>query len=300
MAGVGCPPIRGNSTCRRARRAVAEARPRAILALVLRRQSPEARHARDARRALSIDDVGDPAGTAVAYLHGGGDSRLSRHPDDSIATALGVRLLAVDRSGPAVPGRTLRSWAEDVVAALPVDRFAVIGWSAGGPHALAVAAVAPERVTRVALVGSMPTPERVRELPRDVQSVMRLARLSPRAAARGLETWGRRPTPPTGDRATDEAYARGRVESFRAGGLWLARELAYLGRPWGFELSEVGAPVTLWWGTRDTVCPPSIGRDFEQRLPNATLRLVDNTHQMLFSHWREILQDVSRPATTGA
>ena len=266
---------------------------------MLRRQPPEARDARDARRALSIDDVGDPDGTPVVYLHGGGDSRLSRHPDDSIAEALGIRLLAVDRCGPAVPRRTLRGWAEDVVAALPVERFAVIGWSAGGPHALAVAAVAPDRVTRVALVGSMPAPERVRELPRDVQSVMRLARLSPRAAARGLEAWGRRPTPPTGDAATDDAYTRGRIESFRDGGLWLARELAYLGRPWGFELSDVRAPVTLWWGERDTVCPPSIGRDFEQRLPNATLRLVDDTHQMLFSHWREILQDVSRPDTSG-
>jgi pimeloyl-ACP methyl ester carboxylesterase len=263
---------------------------------VLRRQSSEARHARDARRALSIDDVGDPAGTPVVYLHGGGDSRLSRHPDDSIAAELGVRLLAVDRCGPAVPHRTLRGWAEEVVAGLPVERFAVIGWSAGGPHALAVAAVAPERVARVALVGSMPTPERVRELPRDVQSVMRLARFSSRAAARGLETWGRRPTPPTGHAATDEAYARGRVESFRDGGLWLARELAYLGRPWGFELSDVRTPVTLWWGERDTVCPPSIGRDFLERLPNATLRLVDDTHQMLFSHWREILQDVSAEA----
>jgi hypothetical protein len=45
----------------------------------------------------SIDDVGDPAGAPVVYLHGGGDSRLSRHPDDSIAAALGIRLLAVDR-----------------------------------------------------------------------------------------------------------------------------------------------------------------------------------------------------------
>jgi len=245
---------------------------------------------------VNIDDVGDPAGTPVLYLHGGGDSRFSRHPDDSIAAALGVRLLAVDRCGPAVRGRILRTWADDVVAALPVERFAVIGWSAGGPHALAVAAVAPERVTRAALVGSMPTPEGVRELPRDVQRVMRLARFSPRIAARGLETWGRRPVPPTGDLVTDEAYARGRLESFRDGGLWLARELAYLGRPWGFELADVRAPVTLWWGERDTVCPPAIGRDFERRLPNATLRLVDDTHQLLFGRWREILEDVSAAA----
>jgi pimeloyl-ACP methyl ester carboxylesterase len=242
----------------------------------------------------SIDDVGDPAGAPVVYLHGGGDSRLSRHPDDSIAAALGVRLLAVDRCGPPARGRSLRGWAQELVAALEVERFGVIGWSAGGPHALAVAAVAPTRVTRVALVASMPPPDHVRELPRDVRRVMRLANVAPRIAARGLERWGREVPPPTGDPLTDEAYARGRIESFRDGGLWLARELAYLGRPWGFDLADVQAPVTMWWGRSDRVCPPSIAEVYSERLPNATLRLVDATHQILFGHWREILADVSR------
>jgi pimeloyl-ACP methyl ester carboxylesterase len=265
--------------------------------VVLRRESSSARHARDARRhTLSYDDVGDPDGAPVLYLHGGGDSRLSRHPDDSIAVELGVRLVAVDRCGSAPRSRTLRSWADDVVSLLDtlgIERFGVIGWSAGGPHALAVAAAAPARVSRVALVGSMPPADDIGVLPRDVQRVMRLARVAPRLAARGLEAWGRRPPPPTGDPATDEAYALGRTESFRFGGLWLARELAYLGRPWGFELDEVRAPVTLWWGERDRVCPPSIGEDYARRLPHASLRLVDATHQLLFSRWREILADVS-------
>lgn len=243
---------------------------------------------------LRFDDVGDPTGTPVIYLHGGGDSRLSRHPDDSIAAALGVRLLAVERSGPAVRRRTLRRWAEEVVGELPVERFAVVGWSAGGPHALAVAVAAPDRVIRLALVGSMPTPELAHELPSDVRRVTRLARFSPRLAARKLEEWGREPPPPTGDPVTDEAYARGRIESFRGGGLWLARELAYLRRRWGFDLEDIRIPVTLWWGERDSVCPLSIGRDYERRLPNATLRVVDDTHQLLFSRWREILADVSR------
>jgi pimeloyl-ACP methyl ester carboxylesterase len=243
---------------------------------------------------VSLDDVGDRAGTPVVYLHGGGDSRLSRHPDDGIATALGIRLLAVDRCGPARRVRTLRAWAEEAAAGLDVARFAVVGWSAGGPHALALAAVAPERASRVALVGSMPPPDLVRLLPRDVQTGMRLARVAPRVAARGLERWGRQPVPPTDDPLTDEAYARGRVEGFRQGGLWLARELAYLGRPWGFELADVGAPVTLWWGDDDRVCPPPIADAYVDRLPNAALRLVPGTHQLLFARWREILADVSR------
>ncbi len=266
---------------------------------MLRRQSPGARHARDIdRRALTYDDVGDAAGEAVVYLHGGGDSRLSRHPDDRIARELGVRLVAVDRCGLPVVGRTMKSWADEVLElldSLAIERFGVIGWSAGGPHALALAAAAQERVSRVALVASMPPHDGVRVLPRDVQRVMLLARRMPRVARHVLETWGRRPPPSTGDPVTDEAYARGRAESFRGGGVWLAHELAYLGRPWGFELSDVHAPVTLWWGERDRVCPPVIAEEYARRLPQTTLRLVDDTHQLLFSRWREILADVSRP-----
>ena len=63
---------------------------------------------------LSHDDVGDPAGAPVVYLHGGGDSRLSRHPDDSIAAELGVRLVAIDRCGSPVRGRNLLTWAREV------------------------------------------------------------------------------------------------------------------------------------------------------------------------------------------
>lgn len=251
------------------------------------------RATRDAARPpLTYDDVGDLAGVPVLYFHGGGDSRLSRHPDDEIAARLGVRLLAVDRCGPSARARTLTGWGREIEAladGLGLGRFAVLGWSAGGPHALAVAAVLGERVRRVALVGSMPPPQDVRLLPRDVQRSMRLACLSPRLAAKALEQWGRRPPAPTGDPATDGAYARGRVESFRHGGLWLACELACLARPWGFDLADVRAPVDLWWGDRDHVCPPQIGRDYERVLPNATLHLVDGTHQLLFARWRDIL-----------
>jgi pimeloyl-ACP methyl ester carboxylesterase len=250
---------------------------------------------RQAVRMTMIDDVGDPAGTPVVYLHGGGDSRLSRHPDDSVAASLGIRLLAIDRCGPAADTRSLRSWAEALVPRLDLERFAVVGWSAGGPHALALAAVAPDRVSRVALVGSMPLPDGVHALPRDVRRVIRLARVAPRLAAKALEHWGRRAPPPTGDPLADDAYARGRAESFRHGGLWLARELAYLGRPWDIEPGDVRAPVTLWWGDRDVVCPPSIGADYVGALPNAELRVVAGTHQLLFSHWREILADVAQP-----
>jgi pimeloyl-ACP methyl ester carboxylesterase len=207
-----------------------------------------------------------------------------------------MRVIAVDRCR-YERGRTLRSWGDDVVSLadeLGLDRFAVVGWSAGGPHALAVAAAAPDRVTCVELVASMPPPDRVDTLPGDVQLAMRLARRSTRLAATGLERWGRKQPDPTGDAAHDEAYALGRVEAFREGGRWLAHELAYLGRPWGFELADVRPHTTIWYGERDRVTPPVLGPVFAEGLPAAELRQVDATHQILFSHWPEILADAAQ------
>ena len=235
-----------------------------------------------------MDYVDAGEGPPVFYFHGGGDAPSSRPVETYDA-----RVISVARCGPAVPGRTLRSWPPDVVALadeLGLDRFGVIGWSAGGPHALAVAALAPiasiacrwlrrcRRMTSCSMVR------------RDVHISVLTAKRSVRLASAMLEQWAEADCAAAGP-GDSEAYARGRVESFRAGGRWLAQELAYLGRPWGFELNDVRAPVAIWWGDRDTVCPASIAHEYEHRLPNATLKLVADGHSILFSRWREILAD---------
>ena len=75
---------------------------------------------------------------------------------------LGVRLITFDRPGygwlrPA-GSRLVADVAPDVQAIadeLGLDRFAVIGRSGGGPHALACAALLPERVTRAGVLVSL-------------------------------------------------------------------------------------------------------------------------------------------------
>ena len=44
-------------------------------------------------RSLGYDDVGDPHGVPVLFVHGAPDSRRARHPDDGIAGDLGVRVV---------------------------------------------------------------------------------------------------------------------------------------------------------------------------------------------------------------
>lgn len=122
-------------------------------------------------RTLGYDDVGDPAGWPVIYLHGTPDSRLARHPDDTLTAAAGVRLLAVDRPGyggssPAAPDTpvldSFEQFAADLRALLDqlgIDRVSLLTWSGGTPAGVAAAAsgsLATHVVKLVIVAGVVP------------------------------------------------------------------------------------------------------------------------------------------------
>jgi pimeloyl-ACP methyl ester carboxylesterase len=98
-------------------------------------------------------------GTPVGFLHGQPGSRhdLRVLPDATLARHE-VELFAIDRAGygdtPAV-GLDRRDVARDLLTLadhLGVQRFPLMAVSMGGVYALTVAALAPERVTRVVLL----------------------------------------------------------------------------------------------------------------------------------------------------
>jgi len=117
--------------------------------------------ASDGRR-LSVDSAGDPDGKPVFLLHGTPGSRQGPRPRGIVLYRLGIRLITYDRPGypgsDRLPGRTVAAAAQDVEAiadALEIDQFSVIGRSGGAPHALACAALLPERVISTAALCSL-------------------------------------------------------------------------------------------------------------------------------------------------
>src|SRR5512136_1292203 len=116
---------------------------------------------RDGRR-LAYAEYGDPQGKPVFFFHGTPGSRLFHHPDDSVVASTGARIIAIDRPGfgrsDFKPGRTLLDWPNDVVQladALNIQRFAVMGYSGGGPYAAVCALSIPDRLTAAGLVSSI-------------------------------------------------------------------------------------------------------------------------------------------------
>ena len=106
----------------------------------------------DSRR-LAYAEWGDANGKCVFFFHGTPHSRLWC-PDEAVTRAAQVRLVTVDRPGigrsDVLRSRTFGDWPADVVAladTIGVERFAVLGWSSGGPYAAACAALIPGRLT---------------------------------------------------------------------------------------------------------------------------------------------------------
>src|SRR3954447_3282262 len=107
-------------------------------------------------RTLRAHDTGPGPSEVVVWHHGTPQTGALLAPLVRAAAAGEVRLGSYDRPGyvPATPvsSRNVASAADDVAVvadALGLDRFAVMGASGGGPHALACSAGLPERVTGV-------------------------------------------------------------------------------------------------------------------------------------------------------
>ncbi|HWK91653.1 MAG TPA: alpha/beta hydrolase [Luteimicrobium sp.] len=117
------------------------------------------------RRVLSVHDtgvVGEASGPVLVWHHGSPATGALLAPVVEAASAHGVRVVSYARPGyggsTVVPGRDVASAAADVVQvldALGVGRVLVLGYSGGGPHALACAALLGRRVAAVATVAGV-------------------------------------------------------------------------------------------------------------------------------------------------
>ncbi len=212
----------------------------------------------------------------------------------------GIRLIRYERPGfgastPA-PGRRVVDAVDDVraiVDALGVETFAVEGSSAGGPHALAVAALLADRVSAVAVSASLAPVDGagldfLDGMAADYLPAWRAAMEGTDANApfvREAADWWLAQTPATfvgAVRATgtdadvaaldaetaDWAVAHFR-EAFRTGSDGYRDDDHALAHPWGFEPGEVRCPTLVWHGEDDTVVPCAHGRWLAARIPGA-------------------------------
>jgi pimeloyl-ACP methyl ester carboxylesterase len=251
-------------------------------------------HAYDTRADGIVGSPGTSGSpVAVFWLHGSPNVGSPPEPLFAAAEANGLRWVSYDRPGyggsSPHDGRTVASAAADVAAiadALGIGRFAVLGHSGGGPHALACAALLPERVI-AAVSGAAPAPF-------DADGLDWFEGWSPGIAAEHRAAAG-------GRAALEAHWAEAEPEHMNAFfteddmtaliGSWswvasVAEQAMKQGQegycedtlasvqPWGFRLDAIRAPVLIMHGAKDKMVPCGHGEWLAAHCPAAELRIV--------------------------
>jgi pimeloyl-ACP methyl ester carboxylesterase len=252
---------------------------------------------------LHVYDTGaDAGGRTVFWHHGTPNLGTPPEPLFPAAARLGIRWVSYDRPGyggsTPRPGRDAASAAGFVSAiadALGIERFAVMSHSGGGPHALACAALLPDRVDAVVTVAGM--------APFGADGLDWFAGMAPggvaslRAAAAGRAAKERyqasaEPDPEMFTPADHAAFSGvwswfGKIvgPAIEPGpGALIDDDLAYVA-PWGFHPAQVVAPALLLHGGEDRVVPAAHSEWLAPRLPSAELRLYpDDGHISVLDH----------------
>lgn len=200
-------------------------------------------------------------------------------------------------------GRSVADCAPDVAAiarALDVERLHVAGWSGGGPHALASAALLPGLVVSAAtLAGVAPATaadlDWLDGMANENRNEFGAAADGPdvlevflRQAAVGLRQQdGTSLAEALGGLVTDvdrraltgafADYLARTMHLALATGIWGWHDddLAFAS-DWGFSLEKIDVPVTVWQGRHDAMVPFAHGRWLAEHVPVARPMLLDD------------------------
>jgi len=264
-------------------------------------------------RQLGYAEYGVPSGRPVLFFHGAPSSRYIHADMADIAAQQAVRLIAVDRPGYGLsdphPGGSMLSWAKDIAALtdkLGLARFAIIGFSAGSPYALACAYALSGRVSKLALVGAFaplnvagvmmnmsPTLSGLLALAQSDGIALRQA-LTPLGESPEILVAGMSATLPEWDKNVfDQRTAEFTTEytqTLRSGIEGIAVDFELLAGDWGFSPDAIKTETYLWCGTDDRNTPSAMTDYFSVILTNSqTTLLPGEGHLSLYLHWKEIL-----------
>ena len=251
-------------------------------------------------RVLEAVNGGPENGMPLVFQNGTPTAAMLFAPLVETAAARGLRTVMYSRPGYAGstphPGRSVADAAADIAAILDAndaDRFVTIGWSGGGPHALACAALLPERcAAAVSLAGVAPHgaggldwlagmgPENVEEFTAALAGEAALTRWLEAQAGHLASVHGNDIVASlggllpdvdkaslTGDFAEYMAYCFRRAVSSGISG-WRDDDLAFA-KPWGFELDAITRPVAVWQGGQDLMVPVAHGEWLAAHIPGA-------------------------------
>ena len=279
-------------------------------------------------RILGFDEWGSQDGFPIFYFHGTPSARIEFNAfgDETLVNSLNIRLIVADRPGCGIsdfqPARRFLDWPKDIALLadhLKIGRFAILGYSGGGPYAAACALSIPERTTKIGIVsGTGPFDQAcladaininnrrfmdlAHEKPWLHRSILRsmgfMARFTPRKVIENAMA-----ALPEPDRKAislpdvQQWFLAMIQESLRHGPRGAQHDTYLMVDHWDFQPQDIRCPVYLWHGGKDQNAPIAMGKYMAQAIPNSQLNtLEDEGHlSLLKKKIRDILSFLSQP-----
>ena len=257
----------------------------------------------DGRR-LDLWVEGPEDSVPLVFHPGTPSSGLPFEPMVQAMTDRGLRSVSWSRPGygdsTRQPDRTVADVAHDTAAVLDhlgAQRAYVMGWSGGGPHAIACAALLPDRVigtSTIAAVAPWPAEgldwlDGMGQENIDEFNATLAGPESHRASLDALWPTFRDVTPDAlaeafGDLVddVDRGAVTGELATFLAAQMheglreshdgWFDDDIAFI-RPWGFDLGSIRGTVHIWQGAHDRMVPFAHGQWLAAHIPTACVHL---------------------------
>ncbi|HEX6512446.1 MAG TPA: alpha/beta hydrolase [Chloroflexota bacterium] len=153
----------------------------------------------------------------------------------------------------------------DLLDAIGLEGGPLVGHCLGGMFAAELAAVQPQRFSRLALIAPFglwnsahPVPDFFAAAPEEVEAW----------AGAGMPA---KPAPEDEEAAMAAALAQAKAMSAAARFLWPLPNHGFKSRA-----HRVAVPSLLVWGSRDGICPPEYGREFQELIRGSRVEIVED------------------------
>ena len=276
-------------------------------------------------RSLNVRVAGPEDGVVLVAHHGTPSTGRPFRPYVEAGAEHGLRFVTYTRPGYAGstrnPGRSVADCAADtarIADHLGADRFYTMGQSGGGPHALACAALLPDRIIACATTAGVGpfdvdgldflagmAQENIDELGAAVESAEALEqflladadKLRKATASDLSEALGGLVSPVDVEALTGEfaEHAMAMVHESISNGIegWFDDDIAFV-HPWGFDVADIRVPVTVWQGAQDRMVPFAHGEWLAAHVAGAKARLFDDEGHLslIVGSFPKILDDL--------
>jgi pimeloyl-ACP methyl ester carboxylesterase len=277
-------------------------------------------------RSLDIQVSGPQDGTLLVMHHGTPGSLARFRVIEEAVHGRGLRLVTYSRAGYGAstrkPGRSVADIAADLEAVLDhigAQHCLILGWSGGGPHALASAALLPGRVLAATTLASVAPYDadgldflagmgegNIEEFgaaiagEKEISAALDEEAVQLRDAATADVVESMSTLLPDVDRAALAGEAGDELTAQMAEGLrlgasgWIDDDLAFV-KPWGFAVEEITVPVFLWQGDKDLMVPFEHGRWLTDRIPRSVAHLLpgEGHISIVLNHIDAILDELA-------